>query len=326
MKNHQSNINGPVLRIKNLFILFLALTFISGCSTAKNIEDSENKAYLSAPSWAPEAEIHFAEVEGEMIRYLEVGQGEPLVLVHTIRTQLDYFKKLIPELSKHYRVYALDLPGHGYSDINDQPHDKPLFVKTVSGLIKQLNLKNPTLVGESIGGAIVLSVAADEAINPKRVISLNPADYEKSNGLDRSSGLGKVLFTGIRLPLIGWVISNAESRDGLQKILEGGFYDNNNLPPELVTEFSNIGDRPGYSKAFRSIFLNWDSWVEGTNDYAYITAPVTLVYGEQDWSLPEERIANKDRIKSAKLITLDKAGHFSSLDQTEEVLKIILDN
>ncbi len=49
------------------------------------------------------------------IRYLKSGKGQPLVLIHTIRTQLDYFEYVIPELAKHFTVYALDLPGHGYS-------------------------------------------------------------------------------------------------------------------------------------------------------------------------------------------------------------------
>jgi pimeloyl-ACP methyl ester carboxylesterase len=47
------------------------------------------------------------------LRYLKAGVGKPLVLMHTIRTQLEYFQAVIPELAKHYTVYAVDLPGHG---------------------------------------------------------------------------------------------------------------------------------------------------------------------------------------------------------------------
>jgi pimeloyl-ACP methyl ester carboxylesterase len=51
------------------------------------------------------------------IRYLKAGNGDPLILLHTIRTQLDYFENVIPQLAKHHTVYAIDLPGHGYSSI-----------------------------------------------------------------------------------------------------------------------------------------------------------------------------------------------------------------
>jgi pimeloyl-ACP methyl ester carboxylesterase len=48
------------------------------------------------------------------LRYLKTGNGDPLILLHTIRTQLDYFESVIPQLAKHFTVYAIDLPGHGY--------------------------------------------------------------------------------------------------------------------------------------------------------------------------------------------------------------------
>jgi pimeloyl-ACP methyl ester carboxylesterase len=52
------------------------------------------------------------------LRYLKSGNGDPLILIHTIRTQLDYFEEVIPQLAKHFTVYAIDLPGHGYSSID----------------------------------------------------------------------------------------------------------------------------------------------------------------------------------------------------------------
>lgn len=283
-----------------------------------------NSTSNQTPLWAENANINTVDSAGLTMRYLKMGQGEPLVLIHTLRTQLDYFSKIIPELAKHYTVYALDLPGHGYSDITNQVHDKPLFIHHVTELIKVLKLENVTLVGESVGGSISLGIAAQTKISINRVIALNPADYVNSNGLDRSSTLGKILFTGIRLPFIGWVISNAEKRDVLKQVLEGGFENNSNLPANLVDEFSRVGNRKGYGKAFRSIFLNWNSWTEGQKQYPNIKVPVTLVYSDHDWSATAERQSNKELIKGATLITIKDCGHFSSLDQPEQVVKAIL--
>ena len=52
------------------------------------------------------------------LRYVKLGEGPALVLLHTIRTQLEYFRDLAPLLAKKYAVYAVDLPGHGHSPIN----------------------------------------------------------------------------------------------------------------------------------------------------------------------------------------------------------------
>ncbi|NRB38688.1 MAG: alpha/beta hydrolase [Pseudomonadales bacterium] len=278
----------------------------------------------SLPTWATGGDIQTVNVSGINLRYLKIGQGEPLVLVHTIRSQLEYFQKLIPTLAKHYRVYAIDLPAHGHSDITDQVHDKPMFINAVTGFIKALKLNDVTLMGESIGASISMGIAAEKNVKVKQVFALNPADYDNSNGLDRSSTLGKILFTGIRLPIVGFVISNAEKRDILQQVFEGGFNDNSQLPADFVTEMSEQGGRKGYPKAFRSIFLNWKSWVDGAKKYSRIDVPVTLIYSDDDWSLPAERVATQKQIRNSKLITVDNCGHFSALEKPAEILDIVL--
>lgn len=289
---------------------------------------SKMNATANAPhnnlKWISGGVIKYVVINGINIRYLQVGEGPSLILIHTIRTQLDYFQKIIPEIAKHYCVYALDLPGHGHSDIVDQAHDKPLFVDTLTTFIKALGLKDVTLAGESIGGAIALGVAAKQEVSIRRVIAMNAADYDNSNGLDRSSILGRILFTGITWPIIGWVISNAETPGVLRQILRGGFNHPDHLPEDLVTEFSRVGKRRGYSKAFRSIFLNWASWTENRKLYRQINIPVVLVYGEHDWTTRSERAGNSEIIKDSRLIEIEGAGHFSSLDSPEKITDIIL--
>ena len=51
------------------------------------------------------------------LRYLTGGSGAPLVMLHTVRTQAEHFRHVIPLVQQHYTVYALDLPGMGYSQI-----------------------------------------------------------------------------------------------------------------------------------------------------------------------------------------------------------------
>ncbi len=291
-------------------------------TTATLSTETHTNTPLSA--WAAGGEFQTVNVNGINLRYLEIGQGEPLVLVHTIRSQLDYFQKLIPTLAKHYHIYAIDLPAHGHSEITNQVHDKAMFVSAVTGFIKTLKITDVTLMGESIGASISLGLAAEKNIKVKQVFALNPADYNDSNGLDRSSILGKILFTGIRLPIIGFVISNAEKRDILQQVFEGGFKDNSQLPADFVTQMSEQGSRKGYPKAFRSIFLNWKSWVDGAKNYPRIDVPVTLIYSDDDWSLPAERIATQKLIKNSKLIKVDNCGHFSALEKPAEILNIVL--
>ena len=129
--------------------------------------------------WAPDLSVEHIEVGGNTLRYIKTGRGPNLVLLHTLRTQLDLFEKVIPELSRHFTVYALDYPGHGYSDIPKDRYDAAFFTQAVEGFLDRLDLRNVTLAGVSIGGSIALIVAARRNPRVARVVAINPYDYAK---------------------------------------------------------------------------------------------------------------------------------------------------
>src|SRR5437867_4141025 len=110
--------------------------------------------------WAPNIPIDTIDIGGTKLRYITSGKGPVLVLLHTLRTQLDLFEKVVPELAKHFTVYALDYPGHGFSDIPGARYDAAFFTKAVEGFLDKLDPREITLVGVSIGGVIPLVIAA----------------------------------------------------------------------------------------------------------------------------------------------------------------------
>ena len=80
--------------------------------------------------------------DGTHIRYTEQGAGEPLLLLHTIRNRLEYSDRLLPYLTKKFKVYVVDLPGHGDSPINRKTnYDQIFMTKSLVSFIEHLNLK-----------------------------------------------------------------------------------------------------------------------------------------------------------------------------------------
>jgi pimeloyl-ACP methyl ester carboxylesterase len=57
--------------------------------------------------------------------------------------------------------------------------------------------------------------------------------------------------------------------------------------------------------------------------YSAIEIPVTLVYGDYDWSWVKEREANNRALKSARSVTLEECGHFASLEQPQRIARVI---
>jgi pimeloyl-ACP methyl ester carboxylesterase len=275
-------------------------------------------------SWAPEIPIRYVNVDGVNLRYIKVGQGPPLVLLHTLRTQLDMFQKVVPAFSQHFEVYALDYPGHGFSDIPDVEYTPELFIKSVSGFLEHVDVENATVVGESIGGSIALAVAARHNPRVKRVIAVNPYDYDGGRGLRRSSGIANVLFGLNNVPLVGSTFTRLRQYPIFKKIMEGGVSHADALPPELLHEMYEVGNRPHHYQAFMSLVAHWAEWEKARPEYNQIDVPVLLVYGDHDWSYPEEREANRRAIPGARMTIVKDAGHFLALDAPEVLTQLIL--
>ena len=100
-------------------------------------------------------------------------------------------------------MYALDYPGHGFSDIPETDYDPELFVRTVEGFLDKLDLKDVTLAGISIGGVIPLIVAANHNPRVKKVIAINPYDYAHGMGIARANGWAWLTFNLARGARVG---------------------------------------------------------------------------------------------------------------------------
>src|SRR5580765_394950 len=141
------------------------------------------------------------------LRYLTGGTGAPLVSFHTVRTQAEHFRHLIPLVQDRYTVYALDLPGMGYSQIvTGASYDEPAMRAAVKSLITQLDLRDVTLLGESMGATRALTTAADLRERVRRVVAINAYGY--AGGIARSSVLARFIVTRVLAPGIGPPESN----------------------------------------------------------------------------------------------------------------------
>jgi pimeloyl-ACP methyl ester carboxylesterase len=76
----------------------------------------------------------------------------------------------------------------------------------------------------------------------------------------------------------------------------------------------------------RAILRNLDSLIAARERYAGINVPVTLVYGDHDWSRPSDRQANIESVPGARYILLRDTGHFTALEAPHEVARILRDD
>jgi pimeloyl-ACP methyl ester carboxylesterase len=265
----------------------------------------------------------FTRPDRSRLRYYTAGTGPPLILMHTVRTQLDYFQRVIPRLWDNYTVYALDLPGMGWSDIvpganYEEPELRAAVVEFASGL----NLYGVTLAGESLGAALALSASIDLKGRVNRVVAFNSYDYP--GGLERGNWLARFIITSVRLPGLGPVFARLEPRPIMRAVLHGGFVDTTKLPEDFLVELLRSGRRKGYSRVARAIYRSLKGFNRARHRYAEVSVPVTLVYSDRDWSRPAERDQVASSLADVQRITLPRTGHFSSLERPDDVARILL--
>jgi pimeloyl-ACP methyl ester carboxylesterase len=265
----------------------------------------------------------FTRSDGSRLRYFTAGTGPPLVLLHTVRTQLDYFQRVIPLLWDSFTVYALDFPGMGWSDIVSGAGYEELDLRAaVVEFITTLGLRDVILAGESIGAAIALHASIDVKDNVSRVIAFNPYDYP--GGLERGNWFARMIGTSIRLPGSGPIFARMENAVILRGVLRGGFAHHNNLHKDFLAELRRSGRRRGYPRVARAIMRNLTGLVNARRRYGDVKVPVTLVYTERDWSRPEERQQVADQLTDVETINLPDAGHFTALERPADVARIVL--
>ena len=256
------------------------------------------------------------------LRYLTGGTGAPLVMLHTVRTQAEHSRHLIPLVRERYTVYALDLPGMGYSQIvPGASYEEPAMRAAVKRLITQLDLRDVTLLGESMGAVLALTTAADLPNRVRRVLAINAYDY--AGGIARSSLLARLIVTGVLAPGVGPRFARLEPKPVMRAVLSGGVVDKAALRADYIDELLNVGRRPGYPAVARAVYANLPSLIAARSRYPEVTAPVHLVYGEEDWSRPSDRQANRHLLPTAEFTEVPRAGHFIALERPDVPAKLL---
>jgi pimeloyl-ACP methyl ester carboxylesterase len=187
-------------------------------------------AHEYTEGWCEGGEIGDVALSGgARVRYLRVGSGPPMVLMHTVRTQLDHFQFVIPRISDAFTVYALDFPGMGWSDIvPGASYEEPALRAAAVRVAEELDLSDLTLAGESMGATVALTASLDLGDRVRRIVAFNAYDF--ADGVKRANLLARVVIGNVRLPVWGPIFARLEEKRVLAGILRGGLHDPSQLP------------------------------------------------------------------------------------------------
>ncbi|MEO9890911.1 alpha/beta hydrolase [Aurantibacter sp.] len=135
----------------------------------------------------------FFNYNGTKIYYEDTGSGEPLLLLHNFFNTADSWEPYIAPYSKQYRTIAVDMMGHGRSDIykiDDFDFDHGVYAKMILALLDSLGLDQVKAIGASSGGTTLLYLNTMQPDRFKSVITVGGHIYYSTHAREMQAKLG----------------------------------------------------------------------------------------------------------------------------------------
>jgi pimeloyl-ACP methyl ester carboxylesterase len=259
--------------------------------------------------WAPPPS-RFIEVNGQQVHLRDEGPHDdpaPIVLLHGTSASLHTWEGWARALRGQRRVIRFDLPGFGLTGPNRQnDYSTEAYVLFVRGVMDKLGVQRFALGGNSLGGQIAWSAAAQMPDRVTHLILVDASGYPpESITAPQSIPLG---FRIARTPGLRLLAEYTLPRGLVEGTLRDVYGDPSKVTSELVDLYSAMTRREGNRKALgRRLEQGYTGNVALLKS---IKVPTLILWGSKDRLVPPELGQRFVRdIPGSKLVVFDGLGH-----------------
>ena len=298
----------------------LPVKALLGVLAGSDVSDAEIDAYVAAyvmpVSGADDDEQDgpaylYADVDGVRIRYARRGaaQGTPVLFVHGFGGDLDNWLFNIDAIGEKHPVIALDLPGHGQSEVKLPGTSLAALADFVSHFMDAIDVAQAHLVGHSVGGAIAAQLALAQ---PQRVATLS---------LLASAGFGPEINIGYTKGF-----ASAASRRELKPVLELLFKDPTLVSRQMVDDVLKYKRLDGVGELLAALneglFGDDHQLALPGLSLAGTGKPVLMIWGTDDQIVPAAHARKAPADATVEIF--DGVGHMAQMERASEVNRLIL--
>lgn len=253
------------------------------------------------------------EVNGIHLYYEMHGHGKPLVLVTGFASDLTFWLPILDDLKAHFQLLVFDNRGTGRSESPDRPYTIEDMAKDTMALIQKTGVQKPHILGHSMGGCIVQTIAKnhremiDKMIISNSLIKLNnvTSHFQKFMLKLREEGFPiRTLAEG----LIPWIFSSHFLADEkrIQELIN--LKVNNPYPQSLV----------GFKRQLEALMgFDSGSW------FKTLKGPALVIGGDEDILCPRDSELLANHIEDAKFIDFHRVGHVPIIEKPKDYVSIV---
>ncbi|MDB5934798.1 MAG: Alpha/beta hydrolase fold protein [Massilia sp.] len=257
--------------------------------------------------------LKMAQVGPYALRYLDVGTGTPVVLIHGLAGDYTAWLAQVEALRPHYRVIAFDNRGAGQSTQVDEPVSTQDLADDTLGLMDYLGIERAHVVGRSMGGAVAQHMALKA---PGRIISL-----ALCASFARLDPLGRRVLLNMREALEWRMDWKDHARHSVQNFVSADFF---NRYPERVAAIEKL---IGGETRLPACYIRQNEACQQHDtvpDLGRITQPTLVMGGDSDpiCSLTATAMLTSG-LPNARTEIFAGASHFFLMEQPEKFIGLL---
>jgi pimeloyl-ACP methyl ester carboxylesterase len=254
---------------------------------------------------------------GGDLQVLDSGPGpSPIVVLHCYSCAINWWDKVIPRLERAgHRVTAIDLLGHGGSEMPSKGYSMDQQAQLVAQVLDKLGVSGATVVGHSLGGAVATALAEQ---SPELVGRLVIVDSEP----DGSYGSLDLLANAVLTPVIGEALWRVKMDWSVRKGLEQAFAPGYDVPDQFVDDVKRM-TYTAYDHS-ASAFGSYTDDSPLDQRLGRLGIPLLAIFGAEDQIVDARRaIAAYAAVPDAQTALIQGSGHSPNVEKPTETERLI---
>lgn len=275
--------------------------------------------------WADLRGVSFSQdwVDAGGLRTRMLASGDPaappLILLHGTGGHAEAYCRNLGAHGKHFRTYAIDMIGHGWTDKPDRPLEIAQYVDHLLGFLDAMKIERAHISGESLGGWVAARFALQHPDRLGRLV------------LNTTGGSAARPEVMARIKELSQRAADDPSWDFIKARLEWLMADKSRVTDDLVATRQAIYAAEGFSQAMRNALVLQEMDMRKRNllsdaDWARIAAPTLVLWTTHDPTNPVDegrRIASM--IPGAAFVVMDHCGHWPQFEDADTFNRVHVD-
>jgi pimeloyl-ACP methyl ester carboxylesterase len=274
------------------------------------------------------AEERSVALDGVTWRYWFAGSGPPLLLIHGFMGYSFSWRFNLQPLSQHFSVYAIDLPGSGFSQRTAKPEcSLASDAEGVLRFMEHFGIENADIVGSSRGGGLAIVLAAIASRTNRlhlirRLVLVSPINPWSSHG--------KALTRLLATTLGGLYVVHIQPKLKVvaARYLKALYGDPKRITPGTYAGYNAGLDPVGSFEHLVRILRSWhdDLTMIGNSLHEISGIPTLILWGSRDRAVYPSSIHQLQRqLKNSALVMFQGAGHLPYEEVPEEFNQVLCD-